>query len=67
MTVLYIVLPLALVIVAVAVWAFVWAAHRGQFDDLDTPAMRLLHDDRTAEAVRERSASAPASRPRDPS
>lgn len=45
MTVLFIVLPLALVIVGVAVWAFVWAADRGQFDDLDTPAVRLLHDD----------------------
>ena len=45
MTVLFIVLPLALVIVGAAVWAFVWAADRGQFDDLDTPAMRLLHDE----------------------
>jgi len=44
-SVLYIVLPLALVIVGVAVAAFVWAAKRGQFDDLDTPAMRVLHDD----------------------
>ena len=45
MSVIYIVLPLALVIVAVAVAAFVWAARRGQFDDLDTPGMRMLHDD----------------------
>ena len=45
MSVLYIVVPLALVIVAVAVAAFVWAAKRGQFDDTDTPAARMLHDD----------------------
>lgn len=45
MSVIYIVLPLALVIVGVAVGAFVWAARRGQFDDLDTPSMRMLHDD----------------------
>ena len=45
MSVIYIVLPLALVIVGVAVAAFVWAARRGQFDDLTTPAMRVLHDD----------------------
>jgi cbb3-type cytochrome oxidase maturation protein len=44
-SVLYIVVPLALLIVAVAVGAFVWAANRGQFDDLDTPPMRMLHDD----------------------
>src|SRR5689334_9552482 len=36
MSVLYIVLPLALLVVAVAVVAFVWATRHGQFDDLDT-------------------------------
>lgn len=45
MKVLYVVLPLALLIVFAAVVAFVWAARRGQFDDLETPAMRALHDD----------------------
>ena len=45
MSVLYIVVPVALLIVAVAVGAFVWAANRGQFDDLETPALRILHDD----------------------
>ena len=47
MSVLYIVLPLALLIVGAAVGAFVWAARSGQFDDLDTPAERVLHDDET--------------------
>ena len=46
MSVLYIVLPLALLFVAIAVGAFVWATRRGQFDDLDTPAVRVLHDDK---------------------
>ena len=45
MKIIFLVLPIALVIVGVAVLAFVWAARRGQFDDLDTPAMRVLHDD----------------------
>ena len=45
MSVIYILLPLALVIVAVAVGAFVWAARRGQFDDMDTPAMRIVLED----------------------
>lgn len=45
MSVLYIVVPLALVVVAATVGAFVWAARRGQFDDLDTPAVRMLNDD----------------------
>jgi cbb3-type cytochrome oxidase maturation protein len=45
MTVIFLVLPLALLIVAGAVGAFVWAAKRGQFDDLDTPPIRAVHDD----------------------
>ena len=45
MSVIYLVLPLALGIVALAVGAFVWAAKHGQYDDLDTPALRMLHDD----------------------
>ena len=45
MSVLYLVVPMALVIVAAAVWAYVWATRSGQMDDLDTPAVRMLHDD----------------------
>ncbi|MFP5354039.1 MAG: cbb3-type cytochrome oxidase assembly protein CcoS [Gemmatimonadota bacterium] len=48
MSILYLVLPLALVIVLAAVIAFVWATRRGQFDDLETPALRMLHDDDAA-------------------
>jgi len=45
MKMVFLVLPLALVLAAVAVYAFVWAARSGQYDDLDTPARRMLHDD----------------------
>ena len=45
MSVVFIVLPLALLIVGSAVWAFVRATMSGQYDDLDTPALRMLHDD----------------------
>lgn len=48
MSVIYIVLPVALVVVAIAVVAYVWAAKRGQFDDLTTPAIRMLNDDAPA-------------------
>ena len=44
MIVLYIVLPLALLMVCGAVLAFVWSARSGQYDDLETPAVRVLHD-----------------------
>lgn len=48
MTILYILVPAALAVIFVAVLAFGWAARRGQFDDLETPAIRMLRDDLTA-------------------
>lgn len=45
MSVVYLVLPLALLVVFIAVMAFVWSARSGQFDDLETPAVRMLRDD----------------------
>jgi cbb3-type cytochrome oxidase maturation protein len=45
MSVVFVVLPLALLIVGAAVVAFVWSARSGQFDDLNTPALRMLHDE----------------------
>lgn len=45
MSVIYLLLPLALVFSTMAVAAFLWATHRGQFDDMKTPALRILHDD----------------------
>ena len=45
MSVLYIVLPLAFFVAAGALAAFVWAVRSGQFDDVDTPAVRILHDE----------------------
>lgn len=47
MSVLFIALPIALVMAGAAVVAFVLSARRGQFDDLETPAIRILHDDVT--------------------
>jgi cbb3-type cytochrome oxidase maturation protein len=44
-TVLFIVLPVAVLLSAVAVAAFLWATNAGQFDDLETPAVRLLCDE----------------------
>ncbi len=45
MSVVYIVLPLALLLALVGVLLFAWAVRRGQFDDLETPAVRILDDD----------------------
>lgn len=45
MSVIFLVVPLATLIVLAAVIAFVWGARRGQFDDMDTPAVRMLYDE----------------------
>lgn len=45
MSALYIVLPLALFVAAIAVLAFAWSVRSGQLDDVDTPPRRMLIDD----------------------
>lgn len=45
MSVLTIMLPLAFVLAAGALISFIRAARSGQFDDLETPALRMLDDD----------------------
>ncbi len=45
MSVLFLLIPLAFVLAGLAVWAFVRSALEGQYDDLETPAHRMLVDD----------------------
>jgi cbb3-type cytochrome oxidase maturation protein len=45
MSVMFILLPVALLLAGVALVVFIWAARTGQFDDLETPALRILHED----------------------
>jgi len=45
MSSLYLLIPLALALLGVSVWAFFWAVRRSQFDDLDSPALQILLDD----------------------
>jgi cbb3-type cytochrome oxidase maturation protein len=44
-SILYFLVPMGVLIVIGAVWAFFWAVDSGQFDDLDSPAWRILLDD----------------------
>ena len=48
METIFVLLPLALLIAAIAVGFFIWAARTGQFDDLETPAVRILFEDEEA-------------------
>lgn len=45
MSMIFVVLPLGLLIATAAVLAFIWAARSGQFDDMETPQVRVLFDD----------------------
>ncbi|MCX7834860.1 MAG: cbb3-type cytochrome oxidase assembly protein CcoS [bacterium] len=45
MEILYLLLPLSLGLALAGVAAFLWAGKNKQFDDLDTPAKRILLDD----------------------
>jgi cbb3-type cytochrome oxidase maturation protein len=47
--ILYFLVPLALMLAALGVWAFVWSVKSGQFDDVETPGMRVLFDDELQE------------------
>lgn len=45
MNVLYILVPVALVLAGLGALAFRWAVNNGQYDDLESPSVRLLIDD----------------------
>ncbi|SDU11255.1 cbb3-type cytochrome oxidase assembly protein CcoS [Halopseudomonas salegens] len=45
MTILYILVPIALLLVIIAVVVFNWAVNTGQYDDLEGPAHSILFDD----------------------
>jgi len=44
MEALYLLVPVSVLLIGVALWIFFNAADDGQFDDLDGPAQRILHD-----------------------
>jgi len=51
MEALYLLIPLSIVIVFIAIWVFFRASDTGQFDDLVGPGMRILQDDDSPKPV----------------
>ena len=52
---IYLLIPLSLLLVGVAVWAFFWAVNGGQFEELDERAEAALEEDPiSADAVGDR-------------
>ena len=68
MSVIYVLVPLAVLLAAGFVAAYAWAARSGQLDDLVTPALRVLTEDdepRKGAEPRSRSTAAGAGGSRD--
>ena len=45
MSMLFVLIPLAMLLLAVAVWALLWAIKSGQFDDLESHGWSVVLDD----------------------
>jgi cbb3-type cytochrome oxidase maturation protein len=45
MSILLVLVPLSLGLVALGLWAFFWAVGNGQFDDLESSGLQALLDD----------------------
>jgi len=45
--ILFILVPLALLLGIFFLANFLWANKNGQFDDLDTPALKILNEDKS--------------------
>ncbi len=45
MSILYLLIPLAVILMIVAVAFFMWTIKSGQYEDLEGPAHRILMDD----------------------
>jgi len=45
MEIIFLLIPLALILLAVIIGAYLWSIKSGQFDDLEGPAHEILMDD----------------------
>ena len=62
MDMLYILVPIAIILICIAAWGMRWALKTGQFDDMDSPASSILFDDDEHLIPDEAKATAPVAR-----
>jgi cbb3-type cytochrome oxidase maturation protein len=53
MEVIVILMPLAILLSLSFIGAFAWMAIKGQYDDLETPKLKMLLDDRVVKSEKE--------------
>ena len=66
MDIIYLLLPVALVIVVIIIGIFFWAVKSDQFEDMEGPAHRILMDDDASENKKKDSDSTAGSAAKNP-
>ena len=46
MKIIFFLVPIGLVMLGLAIWAFIWAVNNNQFEDMDSEAQQILYDDK---------------------
>ena len=46
MSIIYFLVPIGLVMLGLAIWAFIWAVNNHQFEDMDNKSQQILYDDK---------------------
>ncbi|MCL7462575.1 cbb3-type cytochrome oxidase assembly protein CcoS [Pseudomonas sp. NW5] len=67
MSALYLLIPVAVVVVGLVILLFFWAVNNGQYDDLDSPAHSILFDEddpKHTEGIRQADAVSAAEAPK---
>lgn len=62
MEIIYLLVPLSLLFLALAIYVFFWAIKHEQFDDMQGPAQRILLDDAKLQRERGRQPNPPEER-----
>ncbi len=53
MDIIYLLLPISILLALIGLAAYIWSVKNGQFDDLETPAIRMLFDDQEKKTKKE--------------
>jgi cbb3-type cytochrome oxidase maturation protein len=46
MNIIYMLIPLSIIILLIAIYFFFWAVNKNQFDDVEAPAYHIIFDDK---------------------